>query len=735
MADKSPILSTTTNGVYNFPSIARPDREKDVKYYEQFTRAIVANTFTNGWTTSYNILKSLYSFFLDGTGSDLTGYLQTAPDGSQMPGIWTSLNSLRSKIDLLVGEMEERGYVIKARALNSEAYDRKREEKERLRVRRHLQELLGEVELPGMPLETREYVPQSEEELNEYMDLTWKDKHVIILEAALKWIAQTTEWDEKRKALFRDVLIANRAIIKNEVIQGVPQARRIDPLRFIFDPNSTDDMLSDSTYFGEVDYMPLAQAAQEYGLSEKELNECYDTYQSYLGMGLDARGSSGDNLAFGCMPGQSLRWFKIEDGSPRCLVIRAAWRDYKTLANKYEKKEEYNTEYLQDVSDEPIRKRDEGKIIYNKIECWRQATIIGGKFCREYGECVNQARDLNKLQRSESPYKVWVPNFLLGRSVSKLEQLIGLQIQKDIAAYQVQIQMARAIGKVLVMDEAMLPEGMTRESAMSYIKADGIAWVNSKEYQLGAGTTNLFKDFDISLSESIGQALSVIQYYDQQINAISGVSEERQGIVQGSSQAVGVTNAALFQSNLVTAPYFKGFERFCSRVLNHQAKLVKLTWAAKEIYAPIIGTVGVDFLRDNIDISLDEFDVVIQSLPPLTLDRQKLEQMLMIAVQSDPAFLSDALAIMLEPDTAVAVRKFQRKYALRQIYQEQQAAQQAQQEQAMAEQQMAMQQQVAADNRDVQLQLQQMKGENATQKTLITGRTKLSEKKLDLLKQ
>lgn len=723
---------------YPFPSIAQSEKAKNNKdYYKQWAQAIVCNTFTNGWCTDYNKKKLLYDFFLEGTSSNLTGYLQTAPDGSALPGIWTSVSNVKSRIKVLLGELEERGYVIKARALNSEAVARKYEERERLRIERIIQPTLefGQEE-SGLDASTGEYIPQTDQELDEYMDLTWKDKHVLILEAALKWIAHRSHWDEKRKRLFLDVLIANIMIIRNEIVRGVPQPAAVDPMKFIFDPNATDDMLSDSTYFGEADYMPLAQAAERYGLSLKEMEEAQKEYQTYLGMGLDARNSPADN-SFGCMPGQSLKWFKTEDGIPRCLVVRAVWRDIKILSHKNEKNEKYDSEHLQDVTGKDVKKKDEDKIIHNKLECWRQGTIIGGKFLREWGECPNQARELNSLEVSEPPYKVWIPEYFLGKSVSLVEQQVGLALLKDVAVFQLQVQMARAVGKVIVIDEAYLPANMTKEQAMGYMKADGVVWVNSFEYQNkvpGGAAANLFKDYDLGLSQTITQGIQLIQYFDQQLDQVSGINSERQGQVQGASTAVGVQQSAVLQSNLITAPYFKGFERTCSRVMNHLAKMVKMAWGeGKEMFAPIIGDVGVDFLKSNIDISLEEFDVIVQSLPPQLQERQKFESLIMVAVQTGELPVSDALSLLLEPDLTVSVRKFQRKFALRQAKINQQEQMQAQMDQMLQARQ--IEQQAAAQEGNMQLQrdLQGMKGDNNLKKTIITSRTKLQGQKLDLL--
>lgn len=721
---------------FSFPNIAVSEKEKQKsEYHLNWIRSITTNSFTSNWALSYNKMRMLYSFYLDGTGSDLTGYLTTAPDGTAMPGIWTSQNSVKTRMRALLGELEERSYLIKARALNSEALERKREEKERLRIKRKLQ-FLGQLveDETGVPLESPEYVPQSDDELREYLDLTWKDKHVLILEGALKWLAFRNNDDESRKRLFLHQMISGVSPLRNEIVNSVPKARPIDPWKFGWDPNATDDMLSDSTFFWEADYVPLATAAQRYGLDEEELKRCYNSYDAFIANNFSLTDGSGFGDSWGCMNNQIVRWFRVEEGTPRCLVLKACWRDYKTLAHKHEVKEEYGSEFFQDVSGDEPRDRDKDKIVYNKIECWRQATLVGGEFLREWGECPNQARDLSKLQISHPPYTVWVNEYFMGKWTSPVEQLVGLQLLKDIALYQLQIQMARASGKVIVIDEAMLPEGMSRESVARYMKADGIVWTNSKEYQLAQGNMNLFKDYDLGFSQTIAQGIQLVAYFDQQLDSISGVSQERQGQIQGASVSTGTTVASLVQSTTVTAPYFKGFERFWSRTLQQQARLVKLAWAGKEVFAPIIGDVGVDFLADNTDISLDEFDVIVQSLPPMAFDRQTLVQWLTAAVQSDPQFLTDAMEIMLEPDITVATRKYQRKTRLRQRIQQLQAQQQAQAEQEAAQAQQQHEQQLRGAELQSEQALQDKKDKTNLQKTLITGRTKLNNAKLDLLK-
>lgn len=717
----------------SFPYISVGNAEKETEdYHLRWAKAIVTNTFTDTYSQNFVLMSELYKLFQSGTTADMATHLQQAEDGSTLPSVWLSVNEIKTKVKTLLGELEDRGYEIKVKSVNPEAHARKLEEKERLRVERRLQPTAQFAQqLTGIPLQKEEHIPQTDKELDEYMDLSYKDKAALIVEFALKFIAATTDWDDKRLWMFRDLVITNRAVTKNEIIRGIPQARRIDPLCFIFDPNSTNDNLSDSTYFGEVEYMPLAAAAERFGLSEEEVKEAYNSYNNYLG--LNERSNHPQHGYYGMIPDQTIRWFRVMDGTPRCLVIRASWRDYKVLAHKYEVKADYGTEYLQDVTGEKVSKKDKDKIMTNKIETWRQCTLIGGTIVREWGECPNQARDLSSINKSEPPYKVWVPDFLLGRSVSTVEQMAGLQLLKDITVYNMQLAMARGGPKGFVYDMAMKPENMTHEQVLGYLKSSGILYVNSKEYQLGAGNLRMFEQFDLTLSESIQQYIGIMNYIDAKMDAVSGISPARQGIVPNASTAVGVMNSAVLQSNIVTATYFKGFERFCSRVLNHQARLVKLCWANKEVFAPIIGDAGIDFLRDNIDISLDEFDVVVQSSPPLVQDRQKLESIVMAAIQSGSLELVDALDIMIEPDTRNAIRKLKRKMAIRKVLEMQQEQQQLQNQQQIQQQQSQSQEAMQQQQLQSAMALQQQKENNQTKNTLISGRVRLNEAKIKTL--
>ena len=728
----NPTSATSPETGYQFPRLDTKDKNKD--YHEKFCRAIVNRSINDSWANEYRLQDELYNFVENGTNGQLTEHLQKNEDGTSSAAFWVSLNTVPTKIDLLTGELEARGYEIKVRALNKEAIDRKLEEKERLRVERKLQPVLQEAEnITGMRTTTEEYVPQTEKELDEYIDLTFKDKSELIMESALKWIAKRNGWDEERTLLFKDVLIVNRCFVRNEIVKGVPRSRRIPPRQMIVDPSCKTDTLEDATYFGELEYLSIAQAAERYNLSDDEIKEVYNSYNQWASANSMPAASSVDNYAFRTISDGRLKWFKEIDGQLRVLVIRATWDDYKVLQHKHEINERYSTEHLQEITDK-VRNRDVSKLITNKIEVWRQCTIIGGKIIREWGEIVNQARDLSTLETTEPPYKGWIPNFANGRGVSKVERMASIQLMKDIAMYNMSVAMTRAGAKGMTYDLSQVPANWTPEQVMKYMRVFGVMFINSKEAQFQVGQSSPFKEFDMTLSQSISQYLEIMRFYDNEMDKISGVSPERQGILPGSSTSPTAQQSALVQSNLITAPYYNGFMRFNERVLNHQAKLIKIVFPhSPELFAPVIGTSGIHFLQEHIDLDLDEFGTFVEAKPPIFTDRRYLENAMNLVLQQDPGFISDYLKIMMEPDIQVAVRSFTRRDTLRKIYQEQQAQAQAQQEQELQQRISALEAQQQQQVLKAQLAETEMKNQGQMDRTLATGRVKLSSDKLKLM--
>lgn len=716
-------MSLVDSAAVTIPSIAIPESKKNKEWHEQFTKAIMNQSLTDSYDLSYKAMDECYKFYQGIQGGDQFKYLQEADDGEVLPAEWINYNKIQVKIDLLLGELIERGYEIQVKALNKEVKTKKLEEKARMLVEMRMRPFEKELEEElGMSISSNEYVPEDEDELEDHFNYTWKDHSEIVMESALKFLAKRNNWDYERIALARDMYIAGRVFAKSEIINGLPTIRRVDPRYMIFDPHAKDDMLSDSTYFGEVRYMNMAELMERYGLSQSEIEKAKGTFEKLNKQKLSTPNSMGAINGLDIVG--NLQFYRSDNSELRVLVVTACWADYKTLKHK-KSVDKYGNEHYPQVGENT--KGDD--VLSNKVKIWRKGTLVGGMIFKDWGEVKNQGRDVETLSEALPPYFGLIPNYINNRSISKVEQLKGLQKLKDITMYSLQLAMTRAGAKGFFYDLAQLPEGWDIATTMKYLKVAGIAFIDSQKDGQPANF-NQFREIDLTLSSSVEQYIGISAMVDREMDAISGINEARQGIVKNASQAVGVTQSALMQSNLSTASLKKFFNMFTSKLLNHQAQLVKIAWAGKDKFAYIIGDEGVDFLEED-DLPLNDYGVFVEEIPPAINDVQNFHAIVQAALQAGAIDFVSAIKLLQETDTKLGIRRLERDAAKKAKEQQQQQsqmmAQEAQQAQQMQQSQMEGELMKLAAETDA-------KTSGKIQEILTKGKIDLGLKSLDLRK-
>lgn len=708
---------------FKFPSLF--SKKKDEDWHKKFVTAIANQSINGSYSLRYAAIQEAYEFYLGlNTGAEFS-FLQQAEDGESLPAQWMNFNRIKSKIELLLGELMERGYEITVTGLNKEIKTAKLDEKTRLIAEMKWARISSQLEETyGLPLGSEdEKIPQDMDEVESFME-DYKEISEIIMETILRYLDKRNKWDYERVALFRDVLIAGMCFIRNEIVNGIPQTRRIDPRYMVWDMNAQSDYLKDSTYFGEIRYMNIADACEQYGLSEKELKASYGRYSGITTPTITPP-SFADVSSYG--NGQNLKMYRQENGELRVLVVSASWVDYEDHKAKVTK-DKYGNEHTKRISKkDKVGETDE--VIGGRIKVWRQGTLIGGEYLKEWGKIPNQPVNSENLQETECPYKGFIPHYLNGTSVSKVQQLQSLQKLKNIAMYNLQLSMARSGPKGFVYDVAQMPDNFKVSTVMKYLKTAGIAFINSAKDGYRA-SYNQFGPIDLSLGNEINKYLEISAMLDNEMDAISGINEARQGMVQSSSQAVGVTQSALVQSNLQTATYFKLFYGFCTNVWNHLGGLTKIACQDRERFSPIVGDLGIDFLEIDAPFELYDYGVFIEEVPAAFQNIQNFQALIQAALQSGQLDFVQAMKLMLEKDVRQGVIKFEKEILRnkKQMAEQAQAQQQAEAEAAQNLEQ--MRNQAGQQQTEGRLAEVEMKNKGALDNSLARGRVALNTQKM-----
>lgn len=671
-----------------------PDAQKDEDYHKQYVLSITNRSVDANFDLNYASMTENLKYYDGVQSEEAFKFLMEVEDGSVLPASWINYNAIRTKVDVLVGEMASKSYDIKVKTINKDAVSKKLEERETMRVDFRLKGIADNLQQDhGLPIGPgSDAMPEQEGDIDSFFEKSYKDKAELVMEGMLKYIIKRTQWSYIRIALFRDLMINNKSFCKIEIIDGIPTVRRIDPRLMIFDPNSEDDLLLDSTYWGEVRYVDFSTAAEMYGLSLKELKDAYSSFRHQQ----DLNNGGGDSS----LGGSQLSWFKADRGnSLRVLVVTAFWKDTKSYNHK-ESVDKFGQTHYKKVSDTYSPSTKE-KIKVKRIPIWRTGTLIGGKVFKNWGEMENQDVSVDDLTIQYPPYFGVIPNYVNYNAVSIVDQLKGLQDLKNVTMYNLQLAMTRAGAKGFIYDISQVPEGWDIHNVIKYLKTTGIGFIDS-EKDGQPKQFNQFQTLDLTLSSSVDQYLNIMFAVDEAMKSVSGINDEREGNNRPYTP-VGVAQAGLMQSNMMTATKFKEFDMFVNNVFTGIAGLGKVAWAGKEKFAPIIGDVGIDFLKEDIALNLQDYGVFFEQKPPAIDDKQTFQSIVMAALQQNQLTFVNAMKLLREDDLDYAIRQLERdieeqtkqQQEQQMQLQQQQAQMQQQQQQAMAQ---AAQQQADSKN-------------------------------------
>ncbi len=736
-----------------FPPRNIPESEKDKEWYKNNILAIMGSTLNGSSYTKRESMVENYNIFNGEYNMEpFSGITSTFSDDDKdaLPAIWLDFNSIRPKIHLLEGELIKRGFEVSVNAINKEAKSRRLEFKKNIVAQMYLRDVVANLKDEyDVDIPLAEELPDKIEELEDFVSSNYKDNNEMIMEYIIRYNIEVYKWKFKRLRLFRDICVVGRCFVKNEIRNGYPQWRVLNPINVVFDQHSDDDFLTDSSYFGEHYYQGNEDIIEEFNLNKKEIEE------------LNTKGKGDTILWTGVYVknlGDVFLPFDELGNQTRALVYRAQWLDYKEVKAKvsydsygnehihyfdgrklnalkdklkeinkkespdlYDKAKKQVSNYENNFKLSPAEIEAGAKITKRNIKTKRTAVLIGGSILKEYGEGKNITRGFENPSETTLDYHSLLPNYVNYKNLSKVDELKEIHYYKNILMYKIQLEINKSSGKGIVINEDMIPDGYKGSKTLYNLRAFGIIFSKSGKEGFPENKKAV-EDFDMGLSSSVEQILRIVIYLDSQMDRISGISDIRQGQTQ-TGQLVGVTQASLVQSSMITEPLFDLFSQFEERVFQKHADLIKILWAKKrDKFAPILGDLNMNFLESDVEVDMDDYATFVKVTPPLLRDEELIKGLVMDAWQSGGISHSeklDLLDLIMHDDVKQAFNNLKRKAKKREQLQAQ--IQQAEQQAVMA-QKMADIQKGATTARvegEYGLEKQKMKGRQDLDKTMM----------------
>ena len=544
-------------------------------------------------------------------------------------------------------------------------------------------------------------LPDSKEELELHMQLSYKQGVEIAEEIAINTLLDGNHYDLTKRRLYYDLTTLGIAAVKNRFTEseGVV-VEYVDPAYLVH--SYTDSPYFDDIYYvGEVKFLPINELKKQFPeLTEEQLEKIQNSNSRNYGRGFD----------------QSVVNYDVQDNN----TVQVLYFNYKTYMNEVYKVKETATGAAKvivrdDQFNPPADSTEFGKLSRSLEVLYEGVLILGTDILLKWEMAKNMMRPKSDYAKVKMNYSIVAPRMYKGRIESIVSRCTGFADMIQIT----HLKMQQVLSK-------MMPDGV-------YMDADGLA-----EIDLGNGTNynpqealNMFFQTGSVIGRSFtsegdmnpgkvpiqplqtgagGQKLQTLiqtyNYYLQMIRDVTGLNEARDGSSPDARALVGVQKLAAANSNTATrhildAGLFLTAET--AECLSLRISDIIEYHPAREAFIQKIGGHNVGVLQELGELHLHDFGIVLE-LSPDEEQKQLLENNIQTALSAGLIDLEDAIDIREVKNLKLAnqLLKLRRK-------------KKAERDQAMQQQNMQVQAQANAQAQQVAAQAEMQKEQASLQ--------------------
>jgi hypothetical protein len=558
-------------------------------------------------------------------------------------------------------------------------------------------------------------LPDSEEELDLHMQLSYKQGVEIAEEEAINTMLTSNNYDLTKKRVNEDLTVLGIGAVKNNFTEsnGVT-VEYVDPAYMVYS-YTEDPYFQDIYYVGEVKFVPINELKKQFpDLTQDQLEQIQQ-------QGTQNKGVYDQNLS------------SSSSNSRDSNVIQLLYFNYKTYMNEVYKVKETATGATKvivrdDQYDPPIEayEAEYGKLSRSLEVLYEGVMVLGTNLLLKWEMAPNMMRPKSDSSKVKMNYSITAPRMYQGKIESIVSRCTGFADMIQLTHLKLQQVLQR-----------MIPDGV-------YLDADGI-----NEVDLGNGTNynpqealNMFfqtgsvigrsftQDGDMNPGKvpiqeiqtgSGGQKMATLiqtyNYYLQMIRDVTGLNEARDGSTQDSRALVGIQKMAAANSNTATRHILDAglfLTKETAECLSLRISDILEYHPAKEAFIQKIGAFNVATLEELNELHLHDFGIFLE-LRPDDEQKQVLENNVQTALQAGLIDLSDAIDIREVKNLKLAnqLLKVKQKKRQERLQAEQQANIQAQAQANAQAQQVAAQAEVQKDQAlfATKSQLEQLKGQ------------------------
>jgi len=686
-------IYTNTNSA--FPSQVVSDAEKaSVEYGSQVAMAIEYEWFRQGRTSGNRYLTNWNQFhelrlYARGEQSiqKYKDELSINGDLSYLNLDWKPVPILSKFVDIVVNGISNKSYDIKAYAQDPESIKKRTEYASKLQedmiAKEFLEELKGTLGIDLYQSPNPDTLPETDEELELHMQLSYKQSIEIAEEEAISSVLAQNKYDLTKRRINMDLTVLGIGAAKTNfnTAEGIT-VDYVDPAYMVYS-YTEDPNFEDIYYVGEIKAITIPELKKEFpDITEEELKRIQATpgNRSYV-----------------------TGWGQYDENTVQVLYF-----DYKTYSNQVFKIK--NTDQgLQkalekdDTFNPP--ENDSFEKVSRSIEVlYSGAKVLGTDTMLKWELAKNMSRPMADTTKVRMNYNICAPRIYKGRIESLVSKCIGFADMIQLTHLKLQQVMSRIVPDGVYLDMDGLAE-VDLGNGTNYNPAEAL----NMYFQTGSIVgRSLTQDGDMNsgkvpiqeLNSSSGQGkiqslIQTYQYYLQMIRDVTGLNEARDGSTPDKQTLVGLQKIAANASNVATR-HIKQASLYLTLMTSENIALK----IADALEFPLtaaslknsISNYNVNTLMEVSNLNLHDFGIFLE-LEPDEEEQQQLEQNIQVALQGGGIDLEDAIDLRQIKNLKLAnqMLKVKRKSKAKQDQENQQANIRAQAEsQADAAEKIAM---------------------------------------------
>jgi len=621
--------------------------------------------------------------------------------------------------NLLFGEEVKRPFKFIVRAINEDSISTKEDKKKKVvmeKITSSLQaireaimsEQMKAVDqskvtpeiMQQMQQKVEQSIPENMKDLEKYFEYDFQDMQESIADKLLNYLERDQKLRLKFQKGWEDALIAGEEIYSVEEVNGEPIVRNINPLELYCRLPNNSDIIDEADVIVEESWLSLSEVLDRFyeDLKPSDVSELEDLqeHRSNFNEGLlnysapekvviqeDENFQSGSNTYF--------------DQNGNIRVCKVVWKSMKKIGNLTYLDEEGQMQEMLVGEGYKIDKEIGEKVTWMWVNEYWEGTKIGEGIYVNVGPRPLQFRRLDNLSKCKSGYVGTVYNCNNSQSVSLMDRLVPWIYMYITIWYRTELAIAANQGKIALIDISLIPDGWDVDKWLYYAQAMKFGFVNSfNEGKKGQSTGKLAgnistqnKVLDMETGNYIQQHVSILEFIEQKLQALSGVTRQRMGSI-ATSELVGNTERAVVQSSHITEKWFAVHNDTKGRVLETLLDVAKATYASGESKKLQYITDDLSSMVFTIDKGFrnSEYGVFVSDTAKDAQALQMLKQLTQVALQSDKMDLQDIIQVYNSQSIADIRKHFDR--AEKQKDKEMQAQQEAAQKSAQAQQEAVM---------------------------------------------